>query len=157
VSVVGFPYNVVDVLVAQLDPYLSELDAIVRRPLRFTDPPRCMGIYPFDWAPQVESMEISAWEPTLGRYGVRIQNLVQHGDEDEGREMVTLDATIARTVLYRGTELGVALGGLSESVLGHGERFKRFGVRNQQFMNNELRGQFVFLATMDLWVETERF
>jgi hypothetical protein len=153
----GFPYNIIDVMVDHLERNITELDLLVRRPLRFTDPPRCMGIFPFDWSPQPDSMEISAREPVLGRYGIRIQNLVQTGDEDEGREMVTLDATIARTVLYRGTELGVDLAGLSEIVLDHGERFQRFGVRNQQFMNNELRGQFVFLATMDLWVETERF
>lgn len=150
-----WPYIFVDQVIITYEKYLGECE-LLDRPVNLMDPPRVVAIFPFDWNAVEESWELGGLEPTLSRYGVRVQNYVTHADRSEGRRMLTVDATIARAVLFRDTTLPLRLAQLSTSLLGVTERFKRFGVRSQQFMNNQLRGNFVYLAQMDLWVETER-
>lgn len=150
-----WPYNFVDAVMETYQTYMSECE-ILDRPVNLMDPERVVAVFPFDWNPVEDSFEIGGLEPTLSRYGVRVQNFINHADRSEGRRMLTIDATIARSVLYRDPSLPLRLAQLSTSLLGITERFKRFGFRSQQFMNNQLRGNFVYLAQMDLWVETER-
>jgi len=108
-----------------------------------------------DWTPDPNSAQMGQMENVLNTYLIRIQNLVKHTDEEEGRNLYVLDAKMVRVILYRDSALRVRLGSLDETIMGTQERFKRMGIRNQRFLNNELSGQFVFLATTDLWVETE--
>lgn len=128
---------------------------IARRPLRYMDPERSVGLHVVDWTPDPNSVQMGQAELALNTYLVRIQNLVKHSDEEEGRNLYVLDAKMVRVILYRDTALRVRLGSLNETIMGTQERFKRMGIRNQRFLNNELSGQFVFLATTDVWIETE--
>src|ERR1700752_2892664 len=149
-----FPMAVIDVLHDRFKEMLTDRE-IVDRALRPTDPPRSVGMFPTDWFPDVDSHEIGGREPTLGRYTYRIQTLVKHTNEEEGRALYAKDAKIIRAILYRDAELVTRLTGLQEITLGGIERVKRWGVRNQRYLNNELQGQFIFLATTELWLETE--
>lgn len=170
----GFPENILDeleqsftefmppVILVAADPTAtppvveeSESIPIARRPLRFTDPERSVGLHAVDWSPLDDSAQIGQMEPGISRYMLRIQNLVKHTDEEEGRALYVADAKMVRAILYRDAGLRVRLGELNETILDTIERFKRMGVRTQRFLNNELSGQFVFLATTELWVETE--
>lgn len=149
-----FPMVVVDVLHDRFKELLTDRD-ILDRPLRVNDPNRCVGLYPVDWNPELDSFEMPGVEPTLGRYTYRVQNLVKHSNEEEGRVVYAKDSKIVRAILYRDQELRLRLHGIAETTLGFVERFKRMGVRQQRFLNNELQGQFIFLATTEVWLETE--
>lgn len=151
----GFPTNVIEVLHGRFTETFPDHE-IQDRPLRYTDPARSVGLYVSTWVPDEEnSKQIGQVEPALSTYLVRVQNMIQAADEVDGRTMFTVDAKIVRAMLYRDPSLRVALGSLTEEMFGTIERLQRFGVRNQSFLNNELEGQFVFLATTDFWIETE--
>lgn len=128
---------------------------ILKRPLRHTDPALSLGVYAHNWVPNQDGALIGQNEPAMATYLYRIQLMIKHATETEARALFTSHGKMVRVILYRDTALGVRLAGLQEDLLGSRERFMRFGVRNQSFLNNELRGTFVYLATTDLWVETE--
>lgn len=156
----GFPENVVDELAVSFTEHMAGVDddppaEILKRPLRHTDPALSLGIYAYNWVPNPDSAQIGQHEPALATYLYRIQLMVKHATETEARALFTSHGKIVRAILYRDTALRVRLAALQEDLLGSRERFMRFGVRNQSFLNNELRGTFVYLATTDLWVETE--
>jgi len=153
----GFPMEVVDILHARFKELLGTDMEIVDRSVRPTDPSRTLGIFPVDWNPVQESYEISRgnFEPTLGRYTYRIQVLVKHTNEEEGRALYTSDTKIVKAILYRDATLVQRLTSIQETSFGSIERAKRWGVRHQRFLNNELQGQFIFLATTEVWLEVE--
>ena len=150
-----FPSNIVllldDVVRAAMPDY-----EVAKRPLRLMDPAKSIGIFLVDWQPVVGTEEMgNSFGPTLNTYLLRLQVLVKHGDEAEGRVMFTTAAKKLRTMLARDPDLRVRLAALSEVELAAKETVRRFGVRNQRFLNNELRGAFVYMATTDFFVETE--
>lgn len=161
----GFPENIIEEVKQSLTDFMpkttlpdqTQVDVpIIERPLRFSDPERSIGVHPVDWQPVQQSAQIGQQENALARYLIRIQNMVKHTDEIEGRAMYNADAKMIRVILYRDQGLRVRLGELNETLLDTIERFKRMGIQTQRFMNNELStGSFVYLATTDLWVETE--
>jgi hypothetical protein len=152
----GFPINVIDVLHARFKELIGLDIEIIDRPLRYTDPSRSVGLFAVDWVPVEGSYEIGkGFEPTLARYNYRIQALVKHTDEEEGRALYASDSKIIKAILYRDAQLVQRLTELQETNFGSIERAKRWGVRAQRFLNNELQGQFIYLATTELWLEAE--
>jgi len=149
---VGFPNNVVEVLSDEFGS-IENLQYVLKRPLNSTDPDMSIGIYALDWVPQ--SFEIGQYEPVLATYHYALQAFVKHANEEEGILKHTLLSKLVRSMLYRETSIRVRLGALSETSLGIKERTQRWGVRQQRFISNELEGQFLFLSTMELWLETE--
>ena len=151
-----FPLNVVDVIQTTLKEKLPRSEyVILRRPLRTADPNNSIGLFPNDWMPREGSREMGFIGDTLGVYSVRIHLLVKVGNEEEGRAQYAVRAKKLRTILAHDADLHVRLGGLAEVDDSTQERLRRYGVRNQRFLNNELSGQFLFLATTEFWVETE--
>lgn len=151
---VGFPLNIVDVL-QDLLPGLMPDHKVISRPLRYTDPARSIGVFLVDWTPQPASQEIGHIEPTLSTYNIRIQNLVKHTNEVEGKALFSFDAKTLRAVLYRAGSLTLRFAGLTEELLGSRESSMRWGVGRQRFLSNELKGQFVHLGQTEFWLETE--
>lgn len=156
----GFPSNVVEELKTTFIQHLAGVDddpktEVITRPVRFTDPSLSLGIYALDWRPREDSAFIGQQEPSLNLYRFRIQSLVKHTSEEEARTLYTTHAKMVRVILYRDNALRVRLAELQETLLGSVERFQRFGIQSQGYLNNELRGNWVYLATTDLWVETE--
>lgn len=150
----GFPENIIDVLEARFKATMGD-HAIIRRPLRHADPARSVGMFVVNWVPDQNEAQIGQVEPVLANYFVRIQNMIKAGDEIEGRNLYGVDAKTVRAMLYRDPTLRVEFTGLTEEVLGTVERLQKYGIQTQSFMNNELQGQFVYLATTDLWIQTE--
>lgn len=152
-----FPNNVVNLICERMQVIDDDLQ-IFKRPLRASDPVQSVGVFPNLWTPDEESYEMSGLspaEPTLQQYTVSVQALVRDGDEQRGLAVHSILSTLARRVLYRDTTLRVALAGLSISGLGATETLKRWKVRGQRYFNNDIEGQFLYLSTLEFWMETE--
>ena len=153
----SFPDNVIRVIV----PYMAGLDhdlTVVRRPLRPSDPDHAIGLFPVLWAPQDDSYEMghsSPHEPTLQNYQIGVQGLVKHGDEPTGLTIHSILAMMIRRVLYKDQNLRNDISSLVVADGGLVERSRRMTCRLQRYMNNEVEGQFVFVSTCEVIVETE--
>lgn len=154
-----FPYNVVNVLAEHFD--LIDTDLVVlKRPIRETDPVQAIGVFGNIWQPDEDSYEIrggpiGSSEPTLSRYIISVQVFVQDMDEERGAAVHGTLTKIVRAMLYRDANLHVALRALTATVAGSTERSKRFGVSTVRYLTNELSGSWLYLANMDIWLETE--
>lgn len=150
-----FPMNVVDEIAVSVDQFLDDEVVVTKRPLRSLDPNRCVGIFPVSSIPVEGSEQIGQMEPTLNRYQIRVQLLVKHAKEEDGRRLYAVDTTALKTILYRDVTLHQRLAALQQEIMGTVERFKQFQIRSQRFLNNDLGSQFVFLAVTDIEVQTE--
>lgn len=150
-----FPINVLDEVKISFDTYMDAGTTVIQRPLRLADPYRAVGLFPTINDPLQDSQEIGGTEPTLQRYSYRIQYLLRHADETEGRALWAVDTKAIKTILYRDTALRSRLGGLAEDMMGFRERFQKFVVGSQRYLNNELQGQFTYLSVTEFFVETE--
>lgn len=150
-----FPSNVVDEIVGALKRNLPDHN-LIRRPVKLMDMTRTIGVFALDWNPDERSQQIGQEEPTTQRYNFRVQNFVKSANEEHGLAEFALDAKLVRVVLYRDTQLRVALSSLQEELLGTVERVLKYSVQRQRFANNETRNSsFVYVAQTDFFVETE--
>lgn len=152
---VGFPLNIVDVLAARLEAVVEGLSTRpLKRPLRLSDPAVSLGVHAQDWHPE-GLQQIGQVEPTLGQYIIRVQTMVKHTNEEEGRALYTSMSKYVRILLYRDPQIRTQITVLSEDLLGTRERVQKFGVRQQRFLNNEFNSAMVYLGTTEFFVETE--
>lgn len=152
-----FPYNFVRCLNIVL-PGIDEDVTVYNRPLRPTDPNYALGIYGTLWQPNEESYEMghgAPSEPTLSSYQVGVQTLTKDGDTERGLVTSSILANRVRAVLYRNEPLRLALGSLYVQDGNSRESMRRWGVRSQRYMSNDLEGTFVTISVLDLWIETE--
>lgn len=150
----AFPNNVVVCLGIVL-PGIDSDCTILKRPLRPTDPNYSVGVYSTAWTPQEDSHEIGRVDPTLNNYQIGIQTLVKDGDTERGLAISNILTNRVRAVVYRNEPLRVALGSLYVQDATSRESMKRWGVRSQRFMSNDIEGTFVTISVLDLWLETE--
>lgn len=149
-----FPQKFVDEIAGSLRDLLDDHN-VVTRPLRQTDLNNSIGVYAAMWAADDSSQEIGQREPTEARYTIRVQNMVKSMVEQDGRAAFSLNAKLVRAILYRDGTLRVRLEGLQEELLGTAERVKRYKVMKQDFLTSELQGVFIFLASSEVWIDTE--
>jgi len=150
--VLEFPENVVEELSYNLAE-IPEVEVVLRRPLRPTDPNGALGVFALSWNP--EEYQIGQFDPATTRYMLNIQSFVKHGNDEEGVVLHSRLAKRVRVMLYRDQQLRVGLGTLSVTEGGVTERFQRWGVVTQRYLNNEMEGTFLYLAVTEMWVETE--
>lgn len=150
----AWPENVLDEMEPRVALAFSQY-AMVRRPVAIDDPALTIGMFTVDWNPVPGSHETGQEEATLSRYTYRLQLMVKHADRAAGINLFSLDTKVLRGVLYRDATLQVQLHSLSEDILGFRERFQRFRVTTQRYMNNEIAGSYVFLSSTTCIVETE--
>lgn len=152
-----FPNNIVLQVAErfdQIDPDVS----VFRRPLRNTDPQQSIGVFASIWNPDDQSLEMMGrmpGEPTLQNYMLNVQAFVKDGDEERGLAVHSILSALVRRVLYRDNDLRLALQGLSVASDGTTEILKRWQVRSQRYVNNDIEGQWLYLSTLELWMETE--
>ncbi len=147
----AFPSNIIDTIT----PFLAdipEVTSVVGRPVRIMDPHGTAGIFAGDWNPR--EYEIGNEEPSFGRYNLAIQFNTKGTPETVYRAKHADGSKNIRSMLYRDQDLRVALAALSETTMGVTERYGRFEVVRQRFFSNDMKGSFVFLSHIDLWVET---
>lgn len=152
-----FPFNALTLIVGAMEDIDSSV-TVVERPLRSSDPNMTIGVFPVLWQPMQSSLEIGHMhhnEPTVQEYVLSVQGFVKHGDKDIGLATSTQLARLIRMTLYRSLPLRVALEALSVNDGISQERYLKATIRNQQFMNNQIKTQFAFLSVLDLLLETE--
>ncbi len=156
-----FPNNVVDLVALRVQALDADLAyATFKRPLRHTDPIQAVGVFGMAWLPNEESYEILGGPagpsaPTLQTYRITIQGFVKDMDDERGSATHSVLSKRLRSMLYRDNALRVGLVALSVSMDGVTERTKRWGILNQRFLSNEVDGSWLYLSTLDFWLETE--
>lgn len=155
-----FPNNVVELLAVRMALIDSDL-FVTRRPLRETDLIQSIGIFGALWTPDNDSMEMrglnspGASEPTLSRYVITIQAFVKDADEERGLATHSVLSSIIRAILYRDVPLREAISSLTSETLDVTEKAKRWGITAQRFLNNELQSEWLYLSSVEMWIETE--
>jgi hypothetical protein len=169
VTVPVFPNNVVELLAIRFgtvgvidpEPDPAQRVYIYKRPLRPSDAFQSIGIAPVTWMPDENSYEIKGGpmpgpsEPTLQRYQINVQAFVRDADETHGLAVHSVLSGTVRSILYRDTPLRVGLGALVTVLSGVTERYKRHGIRLQRYLADEVEGNWVYLSTVEFWIETE--
>lgn len=134
-----------------------------RRPLRDTDANQAIGVYGSLWTPDQTSLEMKGsaspgpQEPTIQRYVLTIQGFIKDLDEERGLAVHSVMSKMILAMLYRDVPLRVGLAGLETSLFGATERTTRWGVTTQRFLNNELDTEWLYLSTVECWLETETY
>lgn len=154
-----FPNNVVSLVAARMQLLDAEL-FVTRRPLRDSDQPQSVGVFAVLWTPQEDSYEmkgspIGRHEPTLQRYLVTVQAFVKNMDQELGISTHAVLSKLIRTTLYRDEALRLALASLTWSTGSLTERTKRWGLTQQRYVSNEIRGEWLYLSNLEFWLETE--
>lgn len=154
-----FPNNIVELIHLRCSYIDSDL-FITNRPLRDTDPVQAIGIFAAQWLPNEDSKEMSGGlpgpsEPTIQTYLVSVQSFVKDMDEERGLAVHSVLSKIIRSMLYRDEPLRVGLASLSVDMNGSTERTQRWGVRTQRYFSNEITGNWLYLSTLEFWLDTE--
>lgn len=156
-----FPANVVKLIVDRIQPAIDLGLGVFKRPLRNTDPNQSVGVFPVIWTPDMESLEMRGGpfprssEPTLQQYTINIQAFIKDTDEQRGLNVHSILAKRVRTMLYRDATLRVGFASLSSATGGSTEKAKRWGVRTQRYISDEIEGSWLYLSTLEFWLETE--
>lgn len=154
-----FPNNAVDLIATRCG--LLDADLwITKRPLRESDPVQSIGVFGSQWNPAEDSYEMrggapSTHEPTLSSYLIGVQAFVKDMDEEKGLATHSVLSKMIRAMLYRDAPLRLGLRSLSVVMDGSTERTQRFGIRTQRYLSNELQGSWLYLSTLEFWLETE--
>lgn len=149
-----FPNNVVDLMATRFQAIDPDLQ-IYRRPLRATDGTQAIGVFGRQWTPEDDSREFSRKQPTIQNYLITVQAFVLDADEERGLAAHSVLSAMVRTVLYNDGPLNIALASLSVTLLGSTESFRRSKVRVQNYISNEVQGNFLYLSTLDYELQTE--
>lgn len=153
-----FPNNIVELVSLRATLLDSDL-FVTKRPLRNTDPNQSVGVFASQWVPNDDSKEMLgaafAVAPTLSRYNVTVQSFIKDMEETRGLNTHNTLSRMVRSMLYNDDALRVALGTLQSTLNGVVEQSQRWGVTQQRFFSNELRGQWLYLSVMEFWLETE--
>jgi len=155
-----FPQNVCNILrigLGVIDP-----DVVIHnRPLRTTDESEAISVVPIDWDPDDDSHELSRYtapQPTIQRYTIAVQAMIRDMEEVRGIARHSVLSARVRHTLYRDPNIRLALPETKVS-LDNGlttETLTRHGIAGQQFMNNQNpRGGFIYLSTLEFWFETQ--
>lgn len=158
-----FPNNIIDIVqtrIKLLDESLT--NSTYRRPLRESDPNTAAGVFAATWEPDTESYEIRGLgstpapsEPTISTYVIGVQAFVKDFDEERGLARHSVLSKMIRSMLYRDAPLRVGLSALSVTMNDSVERAQRWGIRAQRYLSNELDGNFLYLSTLEFWLDTE--
>jgi hypothetical protein len=152
-----FPNNAVSLIglaAKGIDPDLY----VVYRPLKREDTTLAFGVYPALWTPDQESNEmrgVSASQPTVSRYTLGIQGFIKDMDAERGLNAHSVLSSRIRAMLYGNNALRVGLRTLVVELDGSTERTLRFGISTQRYLSNELGGSYLYLSTLEFWLETE--
>lgn len=154
-----FPNNIIDLVATRLR-LLDEslVNSTYRRPLRESDPNTAAGVFAATWEPDNESLEIgrpAPSEPTISTYVLGVQAYVKDFNEERGLARHSVLSKMIRSMLYRDAPLRVGLSALSVTMNDSVERSQRWGIRAQRYLSNEIDGNFLYLSTLEFWLDTE--
>lgn len=131
---------------------------VTKRPLRSSDPNQSVGVFPGQWVPDERTQEmgrINPGEPTMQQYIVGVQAFIKDGDEEVGLARHSTLSYAIRSMLYRDAAIRVGFQSLAYTSNGVTERLRRWGIRSQRFLSNEVSGSWLYLSTLEIWAETD--
>lgn len=152
-----FPMNAVALMKTRfglIDPDLH----VVQRKLMQADPVQSIGVSAENWSPDPQSHEMLGQhtsEPSINRYEIHVQCLIKDTDEERGAAVSSKLSKMARGILLTDRVLRDSLQGLHSTLYGVTERTLRWTVPSQRYLNQELSGQFIYLSTIQVLLETE--
>jgi hypothetical protein len=153
-----FPWNAVVLIATRLN-LVDEDIPCFRRRLYSTDPVQTFGCSPANWHPVQDSLEMRgadlAQEPTIQKYSLVVQAMVKDTDEERGIAVHSQMSKIARSILLTDIPLRDSLRALSADLYGVRERTLRWSIQSQRYLSEELKGQFTYLSTIEVQLETE--
>lgn len=152
-----FPNSIIRVLADSVKTLDADL-FVTRRPLRSSDPNQSVGVFPGQWVPDERSQEmgrINPGEPTMQQYVIGLQAFIKDGDEEIGLARHSTLSYAIRSMLYRDAAIRVGFQSLTYTSNGVTERLRRWGIRSQRFLSNELSGSWLYLSTLEIWAETD--
>jgi hypothetical protein len=91
----------------------------------------------------------------MQQYIVGVQAFVKDGDEEVGLARHSALSYAIRSMLYRDASIRLGFQSLSYTSNGVTERLRRWGIRSQRFLSNELSGSWLYLSTLEVWAETD--
>ena len=158
-----FPNNCIALVAARIQSYCDpdETDPdkrirVFKRPLRTSDPTQSVGVFPSMKRPNNESFEQRPFpEPTLKRYTVILQTLVQDTDEEACISVHSILSNRLWRMLHRDSPLQLGLTALSVVADNSRERMQRRGIELQRYLSNEIQGTFIQTGWVECWFETE--
>lgn len=157
-----FPNNCIALLAARAQAYCDpnplageSAVQIYKRPLRTSDPTQSIGIFPSMKRPDNNSFEFTSLEPTLKRYTVILQTVVQDTKEEDAISVHSILSNRLWRMLYRDSPLNMGLTALNVVADNSIERIQRRGVELQRYLSNEINGSFIQTAWIECWFETE--
>lgn len=159
-----FPNNVVELISTRFEMMDPEPDpaqrlTVLRRPLRNSDPVQSIGVFATNWNPVEDSYEITgrggSVQPTIQRYNLGIQAFILDMDEERGLSTHSVLTKMIRSMLYHDEPLRVGLVSLSTELDGSTETTKLWGLGQTRYISNEIAGEWLYLSTLDFWLETE--
>lgn len=151
-----FPNNVVDLIYDRLGTIDSDV-TMLKRPVQVIDGASspAIGVFARQAQPQEDSREIAGVMPTLETYYVVVHSFVLDVDEEVGHRTSSVLSKLVYMMLYTDSALKLGLQASEVTFNGHVERFKRYGIRQVDYVNNEINKRFYFLATTLFWFDTE--
>lgn len=151
--------NAVELIAMRLEDIDPGADGIrvYKRRLIQEDDTESIGVSAALWNPDRESLEMRGGpiEPTIQRYTIMVQGLVKDMDETRGIAVHSLLAHRIRSMLYRDVPLALGFAELSVTFDGVEEKAAKWGVNSQGYLNNEIKGSFVFLSSLEFYLETQ--
>jgi hypothetical protein len=152
-----FPYNAVTLLAARFQMIDTDL-FVCKRKLYTTDPAQAIGVSAALWSPDPQSYQMRgtlSTEPSIQRYEINVQALVKDTDEENGIAVSSKLSKIVRGIILTDVPLRDSLRSLSSTLYGVTERTLRWSIPAQRYLSQELSGQFVYLSTIQVQLETE--
>lgn len=158
-----FPNNAVDLIMTRAPGAIDPDVTVVARPLRETDPDQSIGVWGTLWEPRQDSYEFqggaldprSAQEPTLQVYSITVQAMIKSADVELGLMTHSVLSKKVRGMLYYDRPLRVGFSALASQMFGVTEKLTRWGIRSQRYNSSEVLGDWIFVSSLDLWIETE--
>lgn len=154
-----FPNNVV-ILMADRYEEIDDTLTVLRRPLRISDPNFTLGVFSTTWTPEQNTGQIMgvdfSREFMLEQYIIRTQILVRNSDEEDGLTQQSVLAELVRSILVDDIAFRQQLGGLTATITNTTKRLQRWWTRNGTYLSGEVKGQNLYLSTLDTMIEVEK-
>lgn len=150
-----FPNNVIELITLRVPAAIDADLQVWKRPLRPTDGPQAVAIFPSTKVPVLQSKEIRGVESTLKTYNFIVQSMVQDTDEANCISVHSILANRLWSLWLSDSPLHAGLTVLSVTANNRIERFQRRDITLQRYLSNEVQGTFVQTAWIECWFETE--
>lgn len=153
-----FPNNAIHLITLRIKSYVDADLQVEKRPLRTSDGPQCVGVFPSMKTPDITSNEISGGKPTgptINRYSVILQAMVKDTVEETAISVHSILANRLFRMLYRDIPLDAGLTALAIVEDNSRERMQKRGIQLQRYLSNEIQGSFIQTSWIEFWFETE--